>query len=285
MDNLTHSLIGAALGQAGLKRKTGLAMPALIMAANLPDIDAGCVVYGIESLAMRRGLTHGPLALAILPLLLAGLLWWFDRWQTGRGTRPETRLPVHFGWLVALCYLGTFSHPLFDWFNTYGIRLLEPFSSRWFYGDTLFIIDIWILIALGTGLWRSRRRERENKPQWAFPAQIALTVVVAYVGLNMAISRASVAAVRAIDPQIDLAVASPVPLPSGGGTFSGALTMAIMGRSRVTLPSASVTPGSFARPKWQTRALANFRQVIRPCRRSCSGAGCRSLKRAQRAYC
>ena len=44
MDNLTHSLIGAALGQAGLKRKTGLAMPALIIAANLPDIDAGCVV-------------------------------------------------------------------------------------------------------------------------------------------------------------------------------------------------------------------------------------------------
>ncbi len=40
MDNVTHSLIGAVLGQAGLKRKTGLAMPALIIAANLPDIDA-----------------------------------------------------------------------------------------------------------------------------------------------------------------------------------------------------------------------------------------------------
>lgn len=211
MDNLTHSLIGAALGQAGLKRKTGLAMPALIIAANLPDIDAGCVVYGIESLAMRRGITHGPLALSILPLLLAAVLWGFDRWQTRRGTRPDARLPVHFGWLVALCYLGTLSHPLFDWLNTYGIRLLEPFSSRWFYGDTLFIIDIWILIALGIGIWRSRRRERENKPQWAVPAQIALVVVLAYVGLNMAISRASVAAVRAMDPQIDMAVASPVP--------------------------------------------------------------------------
>lgn len=211
MDNLTHSLIGAALGQAGLKRKTGLAMPALIIAANLPDLDAGCVVYGIESLAMRRGITHGPLALAILALLLAAVLWWFDRWQAGRGKRPEGRLSVRFGWLVALCYIGTFSHPLFDWLNTYGIRLLEPFSSRWFYGDTLFIIDVWILIALGTGLWRSRRREREGNAQWAVPAQIALAVVAGYVGLNMAISRASVAAVRAIDPQIDMAVASPVP--------------------------------------------------------------------------
>ena len=37
MDNLTHSLVGALIGQAGLKRKTGLAMPALIVGANLPD--------------------------------------------------------------------------------------------------------------------------------------------------------------------------------------------------------------------------------------------------------
>lgn len=28
MDTLTHSLAGALIGQAGLKRKTGLAMPA-----------------------------------------------------------------------------------------------------------------------------------------------------------------------------------------------------------------------------------------------------------------
>lgn len=63
MDNLTHSLIGAVLGQAGLKRKTGLAMPTLIIAANLPDIDATCTVFGMLSLAMRRGVTHGPIAM------------------------------------------------------------------------------------------------------------------------------------------------------------------------------------------------------------------------------
>lgn len=211
MDNLTHSMIGAALGQAGLKRKTGLAMPALIIGANLPDLDAGCVVYGIESLAMRRGLTHGPIALAVLPLLLAGALWWFDRWQAGRGKRADRRLPVHFGWLAALCYLGTLSHPLFDWFNSYGIRLLEPFSSRWFYGDTLFIIDIWIWIALGVSLWRSRLWERAGKGNWTLPAQIGLVALTLYVGANIAISRASAAAVRAFDPQIDLAVSNPVP--------------------------------------------------------------------------
>ena len=188
MDNLTHSLIGAALAQTGLKRKTGLAMPALILAANLPDIDAPCAIYGVESLTMRRGITHGPIALLVLPLVLAGLLILFDRWQARRGKRPEGRLPVHPGWLIALCYLGTLSHPLFDWFNNYGIRLLEPFSSRWFYGDTLFIIDVWILAMLGFGLWRSLKRERSGAANPFRPARAAVAGVAAYVLLNMAIS-------------------------------------------------------------------------------------------------
>ena len=188
MDNLTHSLIGAALGQAGLKRKTGLAMPALIVGANLPDIDAGCVVYGIESLAMRRGITHGPIALVLLPLLLAGALWWFDRWQERRGKRPEGRLPVRFGWLLALSFIACLTHPLFDWFNNYGIRLLEPFSSEWFYGDTLFIIDPWIIVMLGMGVWASLRAERTAK-YWAESlARTALIATSLYVLLNLAIS-------------------------------------------------------------------------------------------------
>lgn len=56
MDNLTHSLVGALIGQAGLKKKTGLAMPALILGANLPDVDAACLLWlpGVEHLAFRR---------------------------------------------------------------------------------------------------------------------------------------------------------------------------------------------------------------------------------------
>ena len=40
MDNFTHSLVGAILGRAGLKRLTPCAMPALILSANLPDADS-----------------------------------------------------------------------------------------------------------------------------------------------------------------------------------------------------------------------------------------------------
>ena len=195
MDNLTHSLIGAALGQAGLKRKTGLAIPALIIAANLPDIDAGCAIYGIESLAMRRGLTHGPIAMVLLPLLLAGALWWFDRWQDRRGKRPVGRMPLHFGWLLALCMIGTLSHPAFDWFNNYGIRLLEPFSSQWFYGDTLFIIDPWIIAMLGAGIWFSLRRERGHLPAGPKPVRIAIGATTGYIALNWLISGLAVAGI------------------------------------------------------------------------------------------
>jgi inner membrane protein len=212
MDNLTHSLIGAALGQAGLKRKTGLALPALIIAANIPDIDAGCVVFGVESLAMRRGITHGPLAMVLLPLLLAGALWWFDSWQTRRGTRPEGRLPVQFGWLLALSVIGCLSHPLFDWFNNYGVRLLEPFSSQWFYGDTLFIIDPWIIAMLGAGVWFSLWRERASVANWMRPAWLGLVGLAGYVALNLGIS--SLAAMQAASdaPYAEINVANAPPL-------------------------------------------------------------------------
>ncbi|MGI8943512.1 MAG: metal-dependent hydrolase [Qipengyuania sp.] len=185
MDNLTHSLVGALIGQTGLKRKTGLAMPALIIGANLPDVDAACFLWldGVEHLGFRRGITHGPIAWVLLPLLLAGALYWFDRWQAQRGTRPEGRLPISFRWLYLLSFLACLTHPALDWLNVYGIRLLEPLSSRWFYGDILFIIDVWLWALLGIGLWHSLRREKRGG-EWRRPARIAIAGALAYIGAN-----------------------------------------------------------------------------------------------------
>ena len=211
MDNLTHSLVGALLGQAGLKRRTGLAMPALIIGANLPDIDAACVVYGTESLAMRRGLTHGPIAWVLLPLVLAGILYGYDRWQERRGRRPEGRLPVHFGWLYALALTACLTHPALDWLNSYGIRLLEPFSSRWFYGDVLFIIDVWLWLGLGFATWLSLRREKRGG-DWNGPARAMLALGLAYIGLNAGITHAHETGVRGTEPYPSVAIGNPVPL-------------------------------------------------------------------------
>ena len=217
MDNLTHSLVGALIGQAGLKRRTGLAMPALIVGANLPDVDAACFLWldGVQHLAFRRGITHGPIAWVVLPLMLAGLLYAFDRWQGKRGTRPEGRLPVRFGWLYGLSFLACLTHPALDWLNSYGIRLLEPFSSRWFYGDVLFIIDVWLWALLGFATRLSLRRERRDG-EWRRPARVAIAVTLVYIGTNAAISAfaedKAAALVRhgyGLDPT--LVVASPKP--------------------------------------------------------------------------
>ena len=212
MDNLTHSLVGALIGQAGLKRKTGLAMPALIIGANIPDVDAACLFWldGVQHLAFRRGITHGPIAWLVLPLVLAAVLYAFDAWQAKRGNRPGGRLPVSFKWLLILSFIGCLTHPAFDWLNSYGIRFLEPFSQRWFYGDILFIIDVWLWAIMGTATWLSLRREKRGG-NWRRPARVAIAASCAYIGLNAAIT-ASAAELELLDSDYEQTIANPVPV-------------------------------------------------------------------------
>ncbi|MEO9468944.1 metal-dependent hydrolase [Parasphingorhabdus sp.] len=218
MDNLTHSLAGAVLGQLGLKKKTGLGMATLIIAANIPDIDAfATLLGGQQHLALRRGITHGPIAMLVLPILLTGLMIWFDRWQSRRGKRPDDRLPIHRGWLLALAFIGTLSHPALDWLNSYGVRLLEPFSSQWYYGDSIFIIDIWIWAALIAGVWISRRREKKGRTDWQRPAWVSFAVICAYIFANGLITgKAEADTALAVEERTgiapELVVANPVPV-------------------------------------------------------------------------
>ena len=209
MDNLTHSLVGAVLGRAGLKRLTPRAMPALILSANLPDIDSFVApLFGIDPLAEHRGFTHGIGGLVTLPFLATATILLWERF------RPGKEGPIRLGGLLLACFLGTLSHPLLDFLNTYGTRLFEPFSHRWFYGDTLFIMDPWIWIALILGLEMSWRAERLGK-NWRGPALWSLGAVFGYIGLNAAISIRAEAVIRPLvervaDPQ--MIVAGEVPL-------------------------------------------------------------------------
>ena len=89
--------------------------------------------------------------------------------------------------------------------NTYGTRVLDPFSNRWFYADTLFIMDPWIWIMLILGLEMSWRAERLGR-DWRRPAAWAFTAMLLYIGLNGAISARAVALTR---PLVERIVAAP----------------------------------------------------------------------------
>jgi inner membrane protein len=156
MDNLCHTLVGAAIGRAGFRSRTSLASATLMIAANIPDLDVLVFATDEPSISFRRGWTHGVVAQALLPLALAAVMTAFGRW---RGTRPGAP-PLRPGWLLGLSYLGLASHVFLDFLNTYGIRLLAPVDWRWFYGDAVFIVDLFLWMALGVGIWLARRRAR-----------------------------------------------------------------------------------------------------------------------------
>ncbi len=156
MDPLTHTLVGASLASTPLGRTTRLAAPALVIGANLPDIDVLSYLGGGDAaLGFRRGLTHGVPALLVLPALLAAALWlWSRRWPEAKRAGLRGR------WLTALCYLAVLTHPALDWLNTYGMRWWMPFSDAWTYGDSVFIIDPWLWAVLGSGWLLPRRPTR-----------------------------------------------------------------------------------------------------------------------------
>lgn len=179
MDNLAHTLAGLAIAEAGLRRKTAFGATTLAIAANLPDVDAFIYLFGdsVDALAFRRGWTHGVLAMVVLPLLLAACMRGVVRLRNGRDHAP----PAEWRWLIALSAIGVWSHPLLDLLNTYGVRLLMPFSGRWFYGDALFIIDPWLWLALLIGIVASRVSAS------TLPARIAIGLVGIYA-MAMAVS-------------------------------------------------------------------------------------------------
>ena len=172
MDPLTHTLLGATLASTRLRDTTRLAAAALVIGANLPDVDAILYFTDHDDLALgfRRGWTHGVLALVVLPFLQTALLLAYDR------VRPHSKDRVHIGWLFGLSAFAILTHPFLDWLNNYGMRWLMPFRGTWFYGDSVFIMDPWLWLILGIGWLAPRRATRTTVGIWA-----VCTALLAYV--------------------------------------------------------------------------------------------------------
>jgi inner membrane protein len=171
VDNLTHTLVGAALAESGLKRRTALASATLMIGANFPDIDVVAVAFE-NSVHWRRGHTHGFLALAILPFVLAWIMRTYDR--RVRLRRNPDATPADFRQLCILSGLAIVTHPSLDFMNTYGMRWLMPFVNKWFYADGLFIVEPVLIFVLGVGVYWSRRGRT------IVPASVALGFLVIF---------------------------------------------------------------------------------------------------------
>jgi inner membrane protein len=179
MDNLTHSLTGLVLARAGLNRFSPRATLLLLISANIPDIDIVGLSRGpLYYFEIHRGYTHSLVGLPVMALLSVLIT----------AALCRQKLPWFRAWLI--CVAGVGSPLLLDWSNDYGIRLLLPFSSRWFALDINSLVDVVILCALAiAAIWPFLSRlvgseigERKKRPAGRRLAIAALVFVVLFDG-------------------------------------------------------------------------------------------------------
>jgi inner membrane protein len=111
-----------------------------VLGNNLPDID---VLYSswltgpkpIGSLVHHRGHTHTVVVALPLACLLAVWLWRRFLRKNPEASRRDQNL------LFGLALAGPLLHLSMDFGNNYGVHPFWPVSGKWFYGDSIFIVE------------------------------------------------------------------------------------------------------------------------------------------------
>jgi inner membrane protein len=205
MEPVTHFLFGAAMGRAGLNRKTALATATLTLAAEAPDLDVfsrfGGSAFGFNH---HRGFTHSFLGVPLVAAAVVGFVYLLWRLR-GRKTR-NPNLPPRWGLLFAFACLAGVSHILLDFTNSYGVRPFWPFSERWYSWDIVFIVEPVLLVVLTLGLILPAlfslineeigARNKVAMPRGRLAATLALLAVFAFWGLCDYEHRRAVAALE-----------------------------------------------------------------------------------------
>ena len=148
MDNITHTLIGAAVGEAFFqvaRKKASADSPSRfyfylisMIANNFPDLD---LLYrfldtsNLGYLLHHRGHTHTFIWLWPQLLILFLVFWVYLKYKKHEHFKKET------WWLFITGAVGLHLHILMDYFNSYGVHPFHPFNNEWFYGDSIFIIE------------------------------------------------------------------------------------------------------------------------------------------------
>jgi membrane-bound metal-dependent hydrolase YbcI (DUF457 family) len=161
MDNIAHTLVGAALGRAVGGRELPAAGWIGAIAGNAPDWAELLLRPGLwppraggEYLVFHRGITHSFVGAAVEIVALTGLLALLLRlWA-----RRAAVTPPPWRWVAACVTATVASHLYLDWQGSYGLRPFLPWSAQWYYADWVAIVDpfFWVvpLVALA---WGARR--------------------------------------------------------------------------------------------------------------------------------
>lgn len=178
MDSLTHTVLGACLGEAIAGKKLGKkAMLAGAIVNNLPDADV--IVQALsspaEGLLAHRGITHSILVNAVLTVLIAYL---FRRWFSKQELSMKESL--------LLAGSGLFLHIFLDSLTSYGTGWFEPFSHARVSLNCLFILDPFLLLPLlvsAIALLILKRTSTRRRP-WSI---ISLSICLAYLLITFGI--------------------------------------------------------------------------------------------------
>ena len=131
MDPVTHAVIGMMIGSkagGGISLANG-ALAASTLGAVAPDLDIVARLWGDYAyIKHHRGFSHSIPGLALISATLAAFL---THLYPGAG----------FATLALWAFLGAFSHSIADLFNSYGVNMLWPFSSKKWTVNLLMIFD------------------------------------------------------------------------------------------------------------------------------------------------
>lgn len=151
MDNFTHGLLGygiyALTKRRWMEDQKKWYTAAAVLGAEVPDVDAWTFTNLDAYLRIHRGITHSALFSPIMALFVTGLLLVLKR----------DRKALSWKWIYGLSFLGGITHWLFDWFNTWGTGLLEPFVHARYSLGFLPIVDPLLLLFFGLGFYLRKR--------------------------------------------------------------------------------------------------------------------------------
>ena len=181
MDSITHTVLGACVGEALAGKKLGKhAMFWGALANNIPDVDVITSFWmsQADSLLAHRGFTHSILFALLFPFILAFIL---SRWH-------KNKLMLFKDWWILIAS-GMFIHIFIDSLTSYGTGWFEPFSHHRVTMNVLFVADPFYTLSLLVSFVALLfiKGKKKSRKKWTNFGLWISTLYIGYAFINKAI--------------------------------------------------------------------------------------------------